>query len=116
MGTWGLETSVERVTGGAIVTARGRIGRPTADRFAEAMSTARRHDSRIVLDLQGVDYVSGLGLTALEQAADSTEALILCGVGEAVRNTLELAGLIERVQIEESRKGALDRLRAMAGA
>jgi anti-anti-sigma factor len=115
MGTWGLETSVDRAAGGAIVTARGRVGRLTADRFAEALSAARRETSRVVVDLQGVDYVSGLGLTALREAADSADALILYGVGEAVRNTLKLAGLIERVQIEESRQAALDRLR-VAGA
>jgi anti-anti-sigma factor len=116
MGTWGLETSLDRVPGGAIITVRGRIGRLTADRFAEALSAARREAPRLVVDLQGVDYVSGLGLTALREAADGAEALILCGVGEPVRNTLELAGLIERVQIEESRQAALDRLRTTAGA
>jgi anti-anti-sigma factor len=116
METWGLETAVDRVPGGAIVTARGRIGRLTADRFAEAMSAARRQTSRLVVDLHGVDYVSGLGLTALREAADGADALILCGIGEAVRNTLELAGLIERVRIEESRQAALDRLRASDGA
>lgn len=116
MGTWGLETAVDRVPGGAIVTARGRVGRLTAPRFAEALSAARRETPRIVVDLQEVDYVSGLGLTALHEAADGAEDLILCGVGEAVRNTLELAGLIERVRIEESRQAAIDRLRATGGA
>ena len=99
-----------------MVTAKGRIGRLTAGRFAEALSAARRGGPRIVVDLEGVDYVSGPGLTALREAVDVTEVLILCGVGEAVRNTLELAGLIERVQIEESRQAALDRLQGAAPA
>ncbi len=116
MRTWRLETAVERVPGGAIVTAKGRIGRVTAARFAEALSAARRETSRVVVDLQGVDYVSGLGLIALRETADSADTLILCGVGEAVRNTLEVAGLIERVRIEESRQAAIDRVRAIAGA
>ncbi len=116
MRTWGLETVVEQVPGGAIVTAKGRVGQVTAGRFAEALTAARRQTSAMVVDLGGVDYVSGLGLRALADTADSAEALILCGVGEALRNTLELAGLLERVTIEENRQAALERLRAIAGA
>jgi anti-anti-sigma factor len=110
MRTWGLETAVEQVPGGAIVTAKGRVGRVTAGRFAEALTAARRHASTLIVDLEGVDYVSGLGLRTLGETADSADALILCGVGEALRNTLELAGLLDRVRIEENRLAAIDRL------
>jgi anti-anti-sigma factor len=115
MRTWGLETLVEQVAGGAIVTVNGRIGRVTAARFAEALAAARRDASRLVVDLQRVDYVSGLGLAALSEAAQEADALILCGVGEAVRNTLELAGLTGRVQIVESREAAIGRLHQATG-
>src|SRR5512132_2344546 len=110
MSTWGLETAVEAVPGGAVVTARGRVGRLTAARFSEALTAARRDTTRLVIDLQGVDYISGLGLAALGDVADSADAVILCGVSEAIRNTLELAGLTERVRIEESREAAMARL------
>lgn len=110
MRTWALETAVESVAGGAIVIAKGRIGRLTARRFADALAVARGQTSRFVVDLHEVDYVSGLGLAALTEAADGADALILCGVGEAVRNTLELGGLTERVKIEESREAAIRRL------
>jgi anti-anti-sigma factor len=111
MRTWDLETAVENIPGAAIVTAKGRIGRVTAARFAEALAAGRRQRSRLIVDLQNVDYVSGLGLAALTEAAAGVEALILCGVGEAVRNTLELAGLAARVRFEESRQVAIERLR-----
>jgi len=110
VGTWGLETSVGPVPGGAVVTARGRVGRLTAPRFAEALDAARRQAPRVVVDLEGVDYVSGLGLAALREAANASERLIVCGVCEAVRNTLELAGLTERIKIEGSRQAAIDGL------
>ena len=67
----------------------------------------------MVVDLEGVDYLSGLGLAALRETANGTETLVLCGVCEAVRNTLELAGLTERVKIEGSRQAAID---GLAGA
>jgi anti-anti-sigma factor len=111
MRTWDLETAVEQIPGAAIVTAKGRIGRVTAARFAGALAAARGQASRLIVDLQNVDYVSGLGLAALTDAAAGAEALILCGVGEAVRNTLQLAGLAGRVRFEESRQAAIDRLR-----
>lgn len=111
MRTWDLETAVERIPGAVIVTATGRIGRVTATRFAGALAAARRETPRLIVDLQKVDYVSGLGLAALTDAAAGAETLILCGVGEAVRNTLELAGLAGRVRFEESRQAAIERLR-----
>jgi anti-anti-sigma factor len=98
-----------------VVTAKGRVGRLTAPRFAEALDSARGQTSRIVVDLEGVDYVSGLGLAALRETADAAETLILCGVCEAVRNTLEVAGLTTKVRIEASRQAAIDALR-IAGA
>ena len=116
MRTWGLETAVEQVPGGAILTARGRVGRVTASRFSEALIAARREASTLVVDLQAVDYVSGLGLLALRETADRPGVLILCGIGEPLRNTLELAGLLERVEVEENRQAALKRLRGIAGA
>ena len=103
------------VPGGAIVTARGRVGRLTAPRFAEALDAARRQAPRVVVDLEGVDYLSGLGLAALRDTANGADTLILCGVCEAVRNTLELAGLTASVKIEGSRQAAIDGLR-LAGA
>ena len=115
MRTWGLETAVEQVPGGTIVTVRGRIGRVTARAFTDTLMEARRHSSRVIVDLKAVDYLSGPGLTALTEAADAADALILCGIGEAVRNTLELAGLIERVTIEETREAAISRLPQVNG-
>jgi anti-anti-sigma factor len=110
MSTWNLETVVEPVAGGAIVTAKGRIGRVTTDRFADALRVARHETSRVIVDLAGVDYISGAGVLALLETADRVDALILCGLGEAVRNTLDLAGLNGRVWIEETREAAIGRL------
>ena len=110
--TWGLETLVEPVPGGAVLTAKGRIGRVTAGKFTDALAAARRQAARIVVDLEGVDYVSGPGLAALHEAVSGADVVILCGVSEAVRNTLELAGLTASVQVEGSRQAAINRLRA----
>ena len=108
MNTWTFEASVEPVRGGAIVTARGRIGATTADRFADTLRRARQEAPRLIVDLSGVDYISGPGITALLEAADSAEIIVLCGLGEAVRNTLDLACVNARVRIEGTREGAVE--------
>ena len=111
MNTWKLETSVAPIQGGAIVTARGRISARTAGQFAQALRQAGHGARRVVVDLAGVDYISGEGISALLEAADGAETMIVCGLGEAMRNTLDLAGLNGRVRIEETREAAISMCR-----
>jgi anti-anti-sigma factor len=109
--TWSLDTSTERVPGGIVITARGRIGSGTAPAFAVALSAARAEAPRLVIDLEGVDYISGSGLTALRDAAAGEGGqTILCGLREPVRITLDLAGLLDGVSIETTRAAAIERL------
>jgi anti-anti-sigma factor len=110
--TWSLDTANERVPGGIVITARGRIGTGTAASFAAALSAARAESPRVVIDLEGVDYISGSGLMALSDAATAEGGhTILCGLREPVRITLELAGLLDGVSIEGTRAAAIDRLK-----
>ena len=110
--TWSLDTVLERVSGGIIVTPSGRIGSVTARAFAEAVSAARAESPRVVIDLEKVDYISGPGVTVLREAA-SVEGgrAILCGLQEPVRITLELAGMPDGASIEATRADAIEKLR-----
>jgi anti-anti-sigma factor len=109
--TWSLEIATERVPGGIVIIPRGRIGTVTAPAFAAALTAARAESARVVIDLDGVDYISGSGLMALSNAAAGEGAhAILCGLREPVRITLELAGLLEGVSVEDSRATAIDTL------
>jgi anti-anti-sigma factor len=99
VGTWTLYTTIEPAADGAVLTVKGRIGQVTAERFAEALNAAKRNNSSLVVDLNGVDYISGLGLKALQEAAEMPGGLTLRGVGEAVRNALELAALTPRITL-----------------
>ena len=110
--TWSLDTATERIPGGIVLTLRGRIGIGTAPAFAAALSAARAESPRVVIDLEGVDYISGSGLMALSQTATSAVGhTILCGLREPVRITLELAGLLDGVSIEGTRAAAIDKLK-----
>jgi len=69
---------------------------------------------RLVLDLAGVEYVSSAGLRVLLMAAkrlkEPPAALVLCGLGPAVKGVLELAGFLPLFAIEAARPQALARL------
>ena len=110
--TWSLDTAIERVSGGIVVTPRGRIGSVTARAFAEAMTAARAEALRVVIDLEKVDYISGPGVMVLREAASIEGGrTILCGLQEPVRITLELAGMPNGVSIEATRAAAIERLK-----
>lgn len=110
--TWSLDTATERVPGGIVVTPLGRIGSVTAGAFAKAVTVARAEAPRIVIDLEGVDYISGPGVMVLRQAASIEGGrAILCGLREPVRITLELAGMLDGASIETTRAAAIDRLK-----
>ncbi|MEO8520893.1 MAG: STAS domain-containing protein [Acidobacteriota bacterium] len=110
--TWSLETATEVVPGGVVVSARGRVSSGTAGAFAAALTTACAGTGRVVIDLTGVDYMSGPGIVALRDAgAAGVGRVIICGLQEAVRITLELAGLLDgTVQVEATTEAALARL------
>jgi anti-anti-sigma factor len=110
--TWSLEIATERVPGGIVIIPRGRIGTVTAPAFAAALAAARAEWPRVVIDLEGVDYISGSGLVALRDAAAGEGGhAILCALREPVRITLELAGLLDGASIEDTRAAAIDRLK-----
>ena len=75
-------------------------------------ATSCRDGSRqLVLDLEGVDYVSSAGLLALDAVLGrvhvSQAQLVLCGVTEPVRVAFELAGLLEHFLVVMTRAEAV---------
>lgn len=110
--TWDLETVTERVPGGIVLIPRGRIGSVTAAKFAEVLSAARTESTAVIIDLASVDYISGLGVTVLREAATNGSRMIVCGLSEAVLITLELAQVLSGVIVKENRDAAIAFLNA----
>ena len=101
----------DRIPGGIVLTPRGRIGAGTAPAFAAALAAARAESASVVIDLQGVDYISGAGVVALRDFTGAAgERAILCGLREPVRVTLELAGLLDGLEVEATRANAVEKL------
>ena len=114
---WPLRIEEERCDGVIVVTLTGRLGAasavPFGARLAEAIS---RGNARMVIDLQGVDYISSAGLAALAAAASlcarSQGMLVLCGLTDPVRIALDLGGLLSEFPVEPSREQAVARVAA----
>jgi anti-anti-sigma factor len=105
--TWGLEVSTERVPGGIVLVPKGRIGSVTAPAFGDAVTAALAAAPRVVIDLSEIDYISGAGIGALQQAGDR---VVVCGLHDAVRIALELSRAIDRLAVVKDRQEALESL------
>ena len=116
---WPLRINEERREGALVLALAGRLGATSAVYLDVAVSAAvSRGDARLVIDFEGVDYVSSAGLKALANAAGlcarAQGDLALCGIGEPVRIALDLGGMLADVPVESSRDRAVARLGARA--
>jgi anti-anti-sigma factor len=115
---WPLQL-ISGYSGGVwILAVSGRAGRASAGVLGQELhAAASRGDLRIVLDLAGLDYISGAAL----QTVDSAEVrlkngggrLVLCCVTPAVRVTLDIAGFGHRFVIEPTREAAVARAKLL---
>jgi anti-sigma B factor antagonist len=112
---WRLTIGNEHHNGVLVVAPAGRIAAASVGllerAFAEALAQGTH---QLVLDLEGVDYISSAGLQAIDAFVARLHAtnamLVVCGVADAVRLTFDLAGLLPRMTVEPSRERAIARV------
>ncbi len=80
-----------------IVTVAGRIDSATAPEFDNALKGLLEHGRRkIILDFEGLDYISSAGLramlSALKAAKNGGGNLVLVQPNDRIRDTLTLVG------------------------
>jgi anti-anti-sigma factor len=112
---WPLQVAASRSSGVTVLTLRGRVAQESAGQLSGAIGEAlSAGDRRLVVDFEGVDYISSSGLVALESAAvrvrEAGGAVILSGIDGPVRTTFQLAAVIDRFAVEASRDDAVRRL------
>lgn len=113
--TWKLNIGRETQAGVAVIALTGRLGSEACGQIVDALiQTIDEGHRRILVDLQGVDYVSSAGLLALDATAGRLlgdgGALVLCAVCEPVRVVLEMAGVLTDIPVEPSREAGVARL------
>src|SRR5215213_7235091 len=109
---WKLHVTRERFAGVCVLAAHGRVGSSAASYLAGICGRAfEDRESRLLIDLNGVDYMSSPGLTALEDVArlagNAGARLVICHLSEPVRLALDLAGLTDLFVIEPTRDAGL---------
>ena len=106
--SWHLDVRRERADGVIVVSLAGRAGHASRDTLHEAMHPSGA--TGMVVDLSGLDYIAGAGLTAVQKAAAAAEnagcTFVLCGLTAAVRNAFELSGILPGVRVEPDRERA----------
>lgn len=109
-----MDIQQERSDGVLVVTPSGRIDSTTSDALEQALTRAfQAGERRLIVDFDRVSYISSAGLRVLLVAAKRLRAehgvLVLCALGEPVRQVFELAGFLPLFTVERSRELALAR-------
>ncbi len=88
----------------SIVTVSGRVDSETAPQLDDALAPlAAGANSKIVVDLQGVNYMSSAGLRAIVKASQAAQKsggeLRLAAVSDAVEVVLRTVGMLQMFRL-----------------
>jgi anti-anti-sigma factor len=95
-----------------VLRVAGRLDAITSPEFEKTCQQCINSESRrMVVDFEGVDYISSAGLRAILLAAKAVHAggvLGLSGLRGAVKDTLEMAGFCALFPVYDSVEAALE--------
>jgi anti-anti-sigma factor len=99
-----------------VVSAAGRLGSVSAPDLARTLAdAASARVPGLAIDLSEVDYISSACVGVIDRAAlemaTAYQIVVMCGLAEPVRLTLQLSGLLSRLAVEPSRAEAVMRIR-----
>jgi anti-sigma B factor antagonist len=94
----GITVKSEIRKGAAVVTISGRVDSVTAGALEEQLAMIAQENSRLVLDMHAVTYLSSAGVRAIVMALQSTQRaggmVLLANVSEAVGRVLDTVGIL----------------------
>lgn len=98
-----MNISIERANGQTFIKIAGRLDTTTAPELEKAINSEGDELKDLVLDFEGVDYISSAGLRVLLTAQKKMNAqghMELRGVSEAVMDIFEMTGFAEILVIK----------------
>ena len=107
-----MDIQTERKDGTLIAKAEGRIDGVNARDFEEALKAAiSDEDSTVVMDLEGLSYISSAGLRVILLIAKTLRKrnaeLMLCSLSDPIREVFEISGFDKIIPVHASREQAL---------
>jgi stage II sporulation protein AA (anti-sigma F factor antagonist) len=110
-----LLISEEREADVLVLAVAGRVdSTASAELESRLFGPLGAPDTRVVVDLRRVEYISSAGLRVflrlLARLREAKGQLVLCSMAESVREVFELAGFMSIFAVEPSRAQAVARL------
>ena len=105
-----MDIQTERTDGALIAKAEGRIDGVNARDFEEALTTAISGDDKaVVMDLEGLSYISSAGLRVILLIAKTLRKreadFMLCSLSDPIREVFEISGFDKIIPVHASREG-----------
>lgn len=108
-----MEIKIEDLGGVTIVTIAGRLDSLTAPKLETSVVDLISASSRLVLNLQAVEYVSSAGLRAFLMIAKTSNRndceFVICSVRPDIADVIEMSGFNSILRIKNSLDEALGR-------
>lgn len=98
-----MNINIERENGKSVMKIEGRLDTTTAPELEKAINGEGDELKSLVLDFEGVDYISSAGLRVLLTAQKKMNAqghMELWGVSEAVMDVFEMTGFADILVIK----------------
>jgi len=97
--------TIEKTLSGteAVIALTGRLDTTTAPELEQELRALPEEIRKLTLDLTGLEYISSAGLRILlssHKKMSGRDGLVLRGVGETVREVLDLTGFLEVLTLE----------------
>ena len=106
-----MEIKVERENGTLIAQVEGRVDSANAREFEQVLTEAIGDAQTVVVDFEGLSYISSSGLRVLLLVAKTLRQrsanLALCALSESIREVFEISGFDKIIQIHDTRAEAL---------
>ena len=107
-----MDIQTERNNRTLIAKAEGRIDGVNARDFEEALKSAiSADDNTVVMDLEGLSYISSAGLRVILLIAKTLRKrnaeLMLCSLSDPIREVFEISGFDKIIPVHASREQAL---------
>ena len=94
-----MEIEFESVDGITVVTLFGELDSRTAPVVQDKLLELPGHETRVLLEMSGVNYISSAGLRALlmlyRRMANSDGRVALVGLTESIRDVMTVTGFLD---------------------